>query len=80
MANIKSSKKDIRRTKRRTFINSGYRIDLDKLEKTFIKKPTDKNLSSIYSILDKMVKKNIIHKNKAARIKSKFISVLKEKS
>ena len=80
MANIKSAKKDIRRTNRRTFINNGYRIDLDKLEKTFIKKPTDKNLSSIYSILDKMVKKNIIHKNKAARIKSKFISDLKEKS
>ena len=77
MANIKSSKKDIRRIKRRTFVNNGYRMNLDKAEKAFLKKPKLDELSLIYSILDKMVKKNIIHKNKAARVKSKFVGILK---
>lgn len=79
MANIKSSKKDIRRIKRRTFINNGFRMKLDKTEKSFNRKPTTKDLSSLYSVLDKMVKKNIIHKNKAAREKHKFEKVLKNK-
>ena len=72
MANIKSSKKDIRRIKRRTFINNGFRMDFDKLKKEFLKDPSDKKLPGIYSTLDKMSKKNIIHPNKAARIKSRI--------
>ena len=52
-------------------------MNLDKAEKAFLKKPKLDELSLIYSILDKMVKKNIIHKNKAARVKSKFVGILK---
>ncbi len=72
MANIKSSKKDIRRIKKRTFINNGFRMDFDKLKKDFLKDPSDKKIPDIYSVLDKMSKKNIIHPNKAARIKSRI--------
>ncbi len=72
MANIKSSKKDIRRIKKRTFINNGYRIDLDKKKKDFLKEPSEKKLPEIFSVLDKMSKKNIIHPNKASRIKSRM--------
>ena len=52
-------------------------MNLDKAEKAFLKKPKLDGLSLIYSILDKMVKKNIIHQNKAARVKSKFVGILK---
>ena len=55
MANIKSSKKDIRRIKRRTFINNGFRMKLDKTEKSFNRKPTTKDLSSLYSVLDNVL-------------------------
>ena len=47
-------------------------MDFDKLKKEFLKDPSDKKLPRIYSILDKMTKKNIIHPNKAARVKSRI--------
>jgi small subunit ribosomal protein S20 len=75
MANLKSSKKDIRRTKRRTFLNNGYRIDFDIKKKDFLKNPDSKKIPKLFSLLDKMSKKNIFHKNKAARLKSKFVKM-----
>ena len=45
------------------------------LVKTFVdkalKQPTPENTASAFSQLDKAVKKNVLHKNKAARIKSR---------
>ncbi len=76
MANIKSSIKDIRRTKRRTFRNGKYKVEFDKMKKSFIKSPSAKSLSELYSQVDKMVKRKIFHKNKAAREKSKLSSIL----
>lgn len=43
----------------------------DELKKT-IKEASAKNLSKVYSVVDKAVKRHIIHKNKAARIKSRL--------
>ena len=76
MANLKSSIKDIRRTKGRTFRNNKYRVEFDKMKKSFIKSPSAKSLSDLYSQVDKMVKRKIFHKNKAAREKSKLSNIL----
>ena len=79
MANLKSSIKDIRRTKGRTFRNNKYRIEFDKIKKDYIKSPNAATLSEIYSKADKMVKIHIFHKNKAAREKSKLTNLLNVK-
>ena len=80
MANLKSSLKDIRRTKRRTFLNNGYRTSVDKMTKAYNKNPDKKSLSRLFSIIDKMAKKNIYHKNKAAREKSRLSKILLKSS
>ena len=74
MANHKSCEKRIRQTKTRTLSNKYYaktmRNAVRKLRAT-----TDKNeaialFPKVQQMLDKLAKKNIIHKNKAANIKS----------
>ena len=74
MANHKSCEKRIRQTKTRTLNNKYYaktmRNAVRKLRAT-----TDKNeaialFPKVQQMLDKLAKKNIIHKNKAANIKS----------
>lgn len=86
MANIKSSIKRIKVTRRNNLQNKLYASNI----KTFTKKyyqtleylkseKTEENLmkvneslSLIYSRIDKAVKKNVLHKNTAARKKSKL--------
>ena len=41
------------------------------------KEKLQKNLSSVYSLIDKGTKKNIFHKNAAARKKAKLAAYLK---
>jgi small subunit ribosomal protein S20 len=71
MANIKSAKKDIRKTARRTAQNQKLYVSLDKALKG-LKSKNKNSLSSVYSILDKMVARGIIKKNAAARKKSRI--------
>lgn len=76
MANKKSSIKRIRQNLKRKMQNKHK----NKIVKTMIKKiiSTKINNSSIVnntiSKIDKLVKDNIIHKNKASRLKSKIIN------
>lgn len=82
MANIKSSKKDIRRTARRTELNRTVRTRLKNLSKA-VDAASDaasiKESGSNYaSLADKAVKKGTIHPNKAARIKSKISKAVKK--
>ncbi len=87
MANNKSSKKRIRLNKRNYIINKYYKTSAKNLIKVFIaklkvsqnfplnleeKEILKKKLNSIYSILDRGVKKHIFHKNTVARKKSKL--------
>jgi small subunit ribosomal protein S20 len=76
MANHKATKKHSRQTISRNTRNSYYRKttrnairDLRKL--TDPKEATEK-LSSTVSMVDKLVKRGIIHRNKAANLKSKL--------
>lgn len=76
MANHKSAKKRIRQTTKRNVANSYYhktaRNAVKKLRSVADKKEATTLLSSVESMLDKLSKKNIIHKNKAANLKSKL--------
>jgi len=77
MANHKSTKKRIRSTKTR---NEGNKY-LHKTARNAIKslvgassKDEKKQTPKVISMIDKLEKRNIIHKNKAARLKSKLMS------
>ena len=74
MANHKSAEKRIRQTKTRTLRNKYYaktmRNAVRKLRATTDKNEAAELLPKVQKMLDKLAKKNIIHKNKAANIKS----------
>ena len=91
MANNKSAKKRIGINKRNRLINRYYKSSVRTLIKIFFqgletyktsqdleeKEKLKKILNSIYSLMDKGTKKNIFHKNAAARKKSKLSAYLK---
>ncbi len=83
MANLKSSKKDIRRTVRRTELNAPFARNAKMLPKKVRKLVAAGKkdeaatlLASAYKALDKAAKKNIIHKNNAARVKSQLANLV----
>ena len=69
----------MRHDKKRTIQNKGKKIALKKLVKTMRKGPSDKNLTAVFSSLDKAVKTNLIHRNKANRLKSRLSKTLSAK-
>ncbi len=76
MANHKSSKKRIRQTIKRNENNRYYaktaRNAVRKLRATTDKAEAAAQLPKVSSMLDKLAKKNVIHANKAANLKSKL--------
>jgi small subunit ribosomal protein S20 len=76
---IKSAKKKLRQDKKRTRANEKTEDLFKKLIKQAKKSPTEKNVKMAISVVDKAAKKNIIHKNKAARIKSSLSKLGKTK-
>ena len=76
MANHKSSIKRIRETETRRLHNRYYaktmRNAVRKLRATTEKEEAASLLVKVTSMLDKLAKKNIIHKNKANNLKSKL--------
>ena len=74
MANHKSSIKRIRQTKTRTLHNRYYaktmRNAVRKLRAMTDKEEAVKLYPSVQKMLDKLAKTNVIHKNKAANLKS----------
>lgn len=76
MANHKSSIKRIRsndakRTENR-YVAKTTRTAVKKLRSTTTKKEADELLPKVSSMLDKLAKRNVIHKNKAGNLKSKL--------
>lgn len=77
MANLKSSQKDVRRTKRRAVRNTAVRSRLKTLGKKVTTLAAKKNSTELkaaareyISALDKAIKSGVIHQNKAARHKA----------
>lgn len=83
MANLKSSKKDIRRTLRRTLANKPFRRNADMLPRKVRKlaaagqiTEAKELLPAAFKALDKAVRKNILHKNNASRTKSRIAKLV----
>ena len=67
---IKSAIKKLRRDKKREKENDWFRRKLDMAVRIAKKQKSAKTTASAFSIVDRAVKKNLMHKNRAARIKS----------
>jgi len=76
MAHHKSAKKRIRQSAKRRLKNRYYaktmRNAVRNLRATKVKEEAEKMLPEVISMTDKLVKTNIIHKNKAGNLKSKL--------
>ena len=79
MANLSASKKHVRVSLRRRLRNYVLRKEVRKLTKDFLSiakkgdlEAATKLLPGVFSALDRAVKKNILHKNNAARRKSRL--------
>ncbi len=73
----KTAKRALRVSKRKEAINKAFISRLEIAIKQAKRKPTIKNVKEAVSLADKAAKKNIFHKNKAARIKSKLSKLVK---
>ena len=76
MANHKSALKRIRQTEKKRVHNKYYAKSMRNALKDFRalndKKEAEDRFPKLSSMIDKLVKKNIIHRNKAANLKSKM--------
>ena len=91
MANNKSAKKRIQIAERNRLINKSYKSTVRTLTKKTLencakykKEPNEDNknlvissLSKAFSLIDKAVKKNVLHKNNGANKKSKINNFVK---
>ena len=91
MANTKSAKKIIQIGERNRLINKTYKSTVRTLTKKTLencekykKEPNDENknlvntsLNKVFSLIDKAVKKNVLHKNNGANRKSKINNFVK---
>ena len=91
MANSKSAEKRIQITERNRLANRFYKSSIRTSIKVFLKdlenykvsqSPEDKEklqkaLNLVYSLMDKGTKKNVLHKNTAARKKAQLSAYLK---
>ena len=87
MPRTTSAKKALRQNVRRRARNIEGANNLKAAIKNYKKlllegklKEAEQSLSSVYKLLDKSANKNLIKKNKASRIKSRFSRQLKTKS
>lgn len=76
MANHKATKKDVRQAEKRRDRNRYYgkttRNAIRDLREIKVKKEAGEKLPEVASQIDKLAKKGIIHKNKAANLKRKL--------
>ena len=91
MANNKSAKKRIQIAERNRLINKSYKSTVRTLTKKTLencqkykndpnennKNLVKKSLNEAFSLIDKAVKKNVLHKNNGANRKSKINNVVK---
>ena len=91
MANNKSAKKRIQIAERNRLINKSYKSTVRTLTKKtlencekYTKDPNEENknlvkisLNKAFSLIDKAVKKNVLHKNNGANRKSKINNFVK---
>lgn len=75
---IKSAIKKVKQDKKRAALNSALSRKLkEALKKT---KKGSFNISEVFSVIDRAAKKGVIHKNKAARLKSQVSKRVKNET
>ena len=77
MANHKATKKDVRQAAKRRERNKYYgkttRNAIRELQALTGKKDANAKLPEVVSMIDKLAKRGVIHKNKAANLKSGIV-------
>lgn len=83
MPNIKSAKKKLKKDIKKTERNNQYKNKIELLMKKIKKEKKITEIKDLvkklYSVIDKAAKKNIFHKNKANRLKSNILKLVKSK-
>lgn len=74
---IKSAKKKMRSDKRKQARNLKLKVGVKKVLKNAKNNPGADQMSAVQKALDKAVTARIIHKNKAARLKSRLAKKIK---
>lgn len=69
---IKQAIKKVRQDKRKAQINLKVKSAYKKTVSGFRKAPSQAGLKNVYKLLDRAAKTNVIHRNKAARLKSRL--------
>ncbi|MDP3724498.1 MAG: 30S ribosomal protein S20 [bacterium] len=69
---LRSAIKKLRQDRKRTQHNRAVKTTLKHALDRVVSKPTAKDLSSAFSLLDRAAKRHLIHPNKAARLKSQL--------
>jgi small subunit ribosomal protein S20 len=69
---LKNAKKALRASERKTVYNTQLKSKLKTAVDAVKKSKSAEGLGAAFSKLDKAVKKNIMHRNKAARVKSQL--------
>lgn len=73
---LKNAKKALRVSRRKEIINRKLKSKTKTILDKMVKEPSASTLSQAFSSIDKAVKRNIFHKNKAARLKSQMTRLL----
>lgn len=68
----KSAIKTLRQDRRRVLVNQTIKRKVKVALKKALTKPSKTTLSQAFSVLDRATKKHFLHKNKAARLKSRL--------
>ena len=75
---IAQAAKKLRHDRKRTKQTASRRRALADVIKSTRKSPSAKNLTHSFTALDKAVKLGIVHKNKAARLKSRLSKLMRK--
>jgi len=75
----KSAKRALRKDRKRTVINKLRKKITKEAIKAFKKTLSEKDFKKAVSLIDRLAKNKVIHKNKAARLKSRLAKLLATK-
>jgi ribosomal protein S20 len=76
----KTAKRALRSSKKKALVNKVILSSMEIAIRTAKKDKKQKSVEKAYSLVDRALKKNAIHKNKAARIKSSIASIFSKKA
>lgn len=76
---IKSAIKKMRKDKKRTLRNKAIESSLKGLVKNMRRQPSQEQFQKVQSALDKAVKTNLVHANRASRLKGRLSQLIASK-